>query len=235
MRHFFPNTLGAATGVCCRGNLSFLKKMKPETFGFLVPGILFGLKQPTLLGNRWLSSCWRTGGLPLLARNSHWSPYLWALPTNQWGLTEVTWLHPVSQPSGGGWDQLGQRANVSDGCHDHVGKEVEGRWVSSKFKQWNNCTTGCFLNSCLLLESMQCHLVEPFSSEIATENVKNVVGEDVHTSTSSKTAVNNCTVCLAANLLTQLFLSFLICNRWKLSLEIPFSITFHDLILCSHS
>ena len=37
-------------------------------------------------------------------------------------------------------------------------------------------------------------------SEIATENVKNVVGEDVHTSTSSKTVVNNCTVRLSANL-----------------------------------
>ena len=46
---------------------------------------------------------------------------------------------------------------------------------------------------------MQFHLVEPLSSEIATENVKNVVGEDVHTSTSSKTVVNNCTVRLSAN------------------------------------
>ena len=52
---------------------------------------------------------------------------------------------------------------------------------------------------------MQFHLVEPLSSEIATENVKNVVGEDVHTSTSSKTVLNNSTVCLSADLLTRLF------------------------------
>lgn len=38
---------------------------------------------------------------------------------------------------------------------------------------------GCFSNSCLLLESMQYHSAEHLDSEIATENVKNAVGEDV--------------------------------------------------------
>lgn len=66
----------------------------------------------------------------------------------------------------------------------------------------NNCTTGCFSNSCLLLESMQCHWVEHLGSEIATENVKNAVGEDVPTFTSSETIVNNCAACPSANVLT---------------------------------
>ena len=48
---------------------------------------------------------------------------------------------------------------------------------------------------------MQCHWVERLGSEIATENVKNAVGEDVPTFTSSETIVNNCTACPSANVL----------------------------------
>lgn len=42
-----------------------------------------------------------------------------------------------------------------------------------------DCTTGRFSNSCLLLESMQCHSAERLDPEIVTENVKNAVDEDV--------------------------------------------------------
>lgn len=38
---------------------------------------------------------------------------------------------------------------------------------------------GCFSNSCLLLESMQRRSIERLDAEIATENVKNAVSEDV--------------------------------------------------------
>lgn len=38
---------------------------------------------------------------------------------------------------------------------------------------------GRFLNSCLLLASMQCHSAECLDPEIVTENVKNAVDEDV--------------------------------------------------------
>lgn len=72
---------------------------------------------------------------------------------------------------------------------------------------------GVFLKFLSTFRKYAIPFAEPLSSEIATENVKNVVGEDVHTSTSSKTVLNNSTVCLSADLLTRLFLSFLICNR----------------------
>ena len=39
-----------------------------------------------------------------------------------------------------------------------------------------------------------------YCGETIAIHKKNVVGEDVHTSTSSKTVVNNCTVRLSANL-----------------------------------
>lgn len=42
-----------------------------------------------------------------------------------------------------------------------------------------HCAMGCFSNSCLLLESMQRRSIERLDAEIATENVKNAVSEDV--------------------------------------------------------
>lgn len=125
MRHFPPNTLSAASRSCLLvgGYLSFFKKMKPE--------ILFGPKRPALVGNRWLALCWRihAGGqeaYPCAKQvPSESSPLSPAHRPMRTRVGDVTTSRFPALP--GGWDQLGKRANVSDGCHNHVGKEVEGK------------------------------------------------------------------------------------------------------------
>ena len=95
------------------------------------PEILFGPKHPALVGNRCLASCWS-----IHAGGQEAYPCAKQVPPESSPLSPAH--QPMRTPGGdittsrfpalpGGWDQLGKRANVSDGRHDHVGKEVEGK------------------------------------------------------------------------------------------------------------